>query len=342
MIPEKPRNLIEIQDLKTYFNTLDGEVRAVDGVSLEIKPGETLGLVGESGCGKSVTAYSILRLLPKKKARIVHGKILYDRGSDATRIDMATLDPNGDVIRSIRGNEIAMIFQEPLTSLSPVHTVGSQIAEAVQLHQQVGEAEARSRAIKMLEAVGIATPIQRYDEYPHQFSGGMRQRAMIAMALSCNPRLLIADEPTTALDVTIQAQILELMKSLQKEFGMAILMITHNLGVIAEISDRVAVMYMGKIVEMGPVRSIFRAPLHPYTVGLMRSIPRLGRRVKERLTPIPGCVPDPFSVPPGCAFCTRCPAMKPDCQDANIPLFEAEQGHWVRCKRYLPDQEARA
>ena len=236
--------IVQVQDLKTYFRTLDGTIRAVDSVSLEIKPGETLGLVGESGCGKSVTAFSILRLLPKT-SRIVNGAVYFDRGNGNPILDLTTVDPNGELIRSIRGNEIAMIFQEPLTSLSPVHTVGSQIAETVELHQGASEEEAKEKAIQMLDEVGIAMPRQRYREYPHQFSGGMRQRAMIAMALSCNPKLLIADEPTTALDVTIQAQILELMKSLQDEFGMAILIITHNLGVVAEMSDRVAVMYMG-------------------------------------------------------------------------------------------------
>jgi peptide/nickel transport system ATP-binding protein len=334
MIPDSQPYLLRIKDLKTYFRTLDGEVRAVDGVTLEIKPGETLGLVGESGCGKSVTAFSILRLLPPKTSRIVQGEILFDRGDGSPLIDLTTVDPTGDLIRSIRGNAIAMIFQEPLTSLSPVHTVGSQIAEAMELHQNMDKEEAKERAIQMLEAVGIARPRQCYREYPHQFSGGMRQRAMIAMALSCNPSLLIADEPTTALDVTIQAQILELMKSLQEQFGTAILMITHNLGVIAEMADRVAVMYMGKIVESGDARTIFRRPLHPYTVGLMRSIPRLGRRVKARLTPIPGSVPDPYAVPPGCAFCPRCPVPKKAACQQDVPLVEMEPGHHVRCTLY--------
>ncbi|MGD9046409.1 MAG: ABC transporter ATP-binding protein [Anaerolineae bacterium] len=328
------RYLVKLDELKTYFYTLDGIVRAVDGVSLEIHPGESLGLVGESGCGKSVTAFSILRLLPKKISRIVHGEILFDRGNGEPPIDLTTVNPNDRLIRDIRGNEIAMIFQEPLTSLSPVHTVGSQIAETVELHQNVTSEEARQVAIRMLDEVGIALPEQRYDEYPHQFSGGMRQRAMIAMALSCNPALLIADEPTTALDVTIQAQILELMKKLQEEFGMAILMITHNLGVIAEMCTRVAVMYMGKIVETADVSTIFHQPLHPYTVGLMRSIPHLGRRIKARLTPIPGSVPDPYSVPAGCAFYPRCPAPKrPACEKA-VPLTEMERGHLVRCTLY--------
>jgi len=327
--------IVQVEGLKTYFRTLDGTVRAVDGVSLGVKPGETLGLVGESGCGKSVTAFSILRLLPKT-SRIVEGEIYFDRGDGGPLIDLTTVDPNGELIRSIRGNEIAMIFQEPLTSLSPVHTVGSQIAETVELHQSASKEEARERAIEMLEEVGIAMPQQRYDEYPHQFSGGMRQRAMIAMALACNPALLIADEPTTALDVTIQAQILELMKALQDEFGMAILMITHNLGVIAETSDRVAVMYMGRIVESGDARTIFHRPLHPYTVGLMRSIPHLGRRVKARLTPIPGSVPDPYSVPSGCAFLPRCPVPKMEtCYgEQETSLIEVEPGHFVRCPLY--------
>jgi oligopeptide/dipeptide ABC transporter ATP-binding protein len=337
MVSDSQRYIVQVQDLKTHFYTLDGVVRAVDGVSLEIKPGETLGLVGESGCGKSVTAFSILRLLPKKTSRIVQGKILYDRRDGSPTIDLTTVDPNGDLIRNIRGNEIAMIFQEPLTSLSPVHTVGSQIAEAVELHQGVDEEDAKERAIQMLEEVGIAMPYQRYNEYPHQFSGGMRQRAMIAMALSCNPSLLIADEPTTALDVTIQAQILELIKSLQDELGMAVLMITHNLGVIAETCERVAVMYMGKIVESGDARTIFHRPLHPYTVGLMRSIPHLGRRVKARLTPIPGSVPDPYSVPTGCAFLPRCPVPKTDAcyREQETPLIEVEPDHYVRCPIYL-------
>ena len=330
-----PAPLLEIDNLKTYFNTLDGVVRAVDGVSFKMEAGQTLGLVGESGCGKSVTAASILRLLPKRSSQIIDGKIVFQRSNDQF-VDMVPLNPDGHLIRTIRGNEIAMIFQEPLTSLSPVHTVGVQIAETVALHQQVSKSEARLRTIEMLEQVGIPSAAQRFDEYPHQFSGGMRQRAMIAMALSCNPRLLIADEPTTALDVTIQAQILELMKGLQDELGMAILIITHDLGVIAEMADQIAVMYMGKIVERADVRTIFNQPLHPYTVGLMRSIPHLGSRSKgrERLTPIPGSVPDPFSIPPGCAFYPRCPApKKPACQQ-ETPLQEIEPGHFVRCTLY--------
>lgn len=334
-ISSNRRYIVRVEDLKTYFFTLDGVVRAVDGLSLEIKPGETLGLVGESGSGKSVAALSILRLLPLKVSRIVQGKILFDRGDGNPLIDLTTVDPGGDLIRSIRGNEISMIFQEPMTSLSPVHTVGSQIAEAVELHQEVGKEGAKERAIQMLEQGGIAMPHQRFYEYPHQLSGGMRQRVMIAMALSCNPSLLIADEPTTALDVTIQAQILELMKSLQDEFGMAILLITHNLGVVAEMADQVDVMYMGRIVESGDVRSIFHHPLHPYTVGLLCSIRRLGRHVKGRLAPIPGSVPDPFLVPRGCAFYPRCPVPKKPACSEEVLLVEVEPGHKVRCTLYI-------
>ena len=326
-------SLLEINGLKTYFATLDGMVRAVDGVTLKMPAGRTLGLVGESGCGKSVTAHTVLRLLPKRSSRIVEGEILF-RLSDGQVVDMARLNPDSALIRSIRGNEISMIFQEPLTSLSPVHTVGSQIAEAVALHHQVNKKEARERTLDLLEQVGIPSAAQRFDEYPHQFSGGMRQRAMIAMALSCSPRLLIADEPTTALDVTIQAQILGLMQGLKDELGMAILLITHDLGVIAEMADEVAVMYMGKIAESGDVRTIFNCPLHPYTVGLMRSIPRLGSGSKERLTPIPGSVPDPFSIPVGCAFQPRCPAPKRAACSQEVPLVEVEPGHFVRCTLY--------
>jgi oligopeptide/dipeptide ABC transporter ATP-binding protein len=324
-------NLLEIQELKTYFYTMDGVVRAVDGVSLSIAPHETLGVVGESGCGKTVTAFSVLRLLPKY-SKIESGKILFRRRGNEV-IDMASLDPRGDLIHNIRGNEIAMIFQEPMTSLSPVHTVGDQISEAVELHQKVNHKQAMERATEMLQKVGIAAPEQRVNEYPHQLSGGMRQRAMIAMALSCNPSLLIADEPTTALDVTIQAQILDLMKNLQRDYETAIMVITHNLGVVAEMANRVVVMYMGKIVESGEVHTIFHNPQHPYTVGLMQSVPRLGRDTKRRLAPIPGSVPDPFSIPQGCAFYPRCSAhKKAECRaPEGVSLTETETGHWVRC-----------
>jgi peptide/nickel transport system ATP-binding protein len=327
--------LLEIDELRTYFFTPDGVVRAVDGVTLHIQPGETLGLVGESGCGKSVTAQTILRLLPPKSSRIMGGAINFRR-RDGERVDLAQVDPRGSQIRDIRGDEIAMIFQEPMTSLSPVHTIGAQLAEVAQVHQGANKRDAYERAEQMLARVGIANPGQRLLEYPHQFSGGMRQRAMIAMALMCNPRLLIADEPTTALDVTIQAQILELLKELQAQSGMAILMITHNLGVIAELAHRVAVMYMGKVVEMADSTTVFDEPLHPYTVGLLRSMPQLGKDVKARLQAIPGSVPDPFSIPAGCSFYPRCSApKKAACQGPDpVALTEARPNHWVRCTQY--------
>jgi oligopeptide/dipeptide ABC transporter ATP-binding protein len=327
--------LLEIDDLRVSFRTLEGSVRGVDGVSLAIRSGETLGLVGESGCGKSVTAHSILRLLPKRSARIDGGRIRFRRRGGEV-VDLTAADPQGDLIRSVRGNEIAMIFQEPMTSLSPVHTIGDQITETIRLHQRVSAKAAEVRAAEMLHAVGIGNAGEFIRSYPHQFSGGMRQRAMIAMALSCNPALLIADEPTTALDVTIQAQILDLMRRLQQEFGSAILIITHNLGVINELADRVAVMYMGKVVEIAERRTLLARAAHPYTVGLLQSVPKMGEKAKQRLVPIPGSVPDPNKVPVGCPFFPRCPAPKhPSCSDpAGIPLVEVERGHYVRCTLY--------
>ncbi len=306
-------------------------VRAVDGVSFSVERQKTLGVVGESGCGKSVTGLSIMGLVPMPPGKIVDGSILYHRNGNLTEI--TKLNPKGKEIRSIRGNEIAMIFQEPMTSLNPVYTIGNQIAEAIILHQKVDKREARQRAIRMLTEVGIPLPEQRVDEYPHQLSGGMRQRAMIAMALSCNPKLLIADEPTTALDVTIQAQILELMNKLQQEFRMAIMMITHNLGVVAETSDDVVVMYMGKVVEQSDARRVFHDPKHPYTQGLMKSIPSLARR-EERLEPIKGVVPDPYSLPPGCVFNPRCPYVMEVCVNEEPPFFDVEGGHWAKCWLY--------
>jgi oligopeptide/dipeptide ABC transporter ATP-binding protein len=325
-------DLLRVEDLKTHFFTPDGIVRAVDGVSFTIGPQEVLGVVGESGCGKSMTAYSLLKLLPIKSARIVSGQMLFRRRDSDEVVDLAALDPQGNAIREIRGNEIAMIFQEPMTSLSPVHTIGNQIIEAIRIHDKsIDQKAAEQRAISLLERVGIAGAAQRLHQYPHELSGGLRQRAMIAMALSCNPRLLLADEPTTALDVTIQAQILDLLRELQAEFKMAILLITHNLGVISEMADRVAVMYMGRVVETADVRTILRRPMHPYTVGLMRSMPKLGAKTGTPLTPIAGRVPDPFSVPKGCAFYPRCPAAKSPACFSDVPLREVEPGHWVRC-----------
>ncbi len=320
--------LIELRDLKTYFYTEDGVVKAVDGVSFSIERQKTLGVVGESGCGKSVTALSIMGLIPMPPGKILEGSIIYHRNGQ--EIELTKLDPKGKEYRSIRGNEIAMIFQEPMTSLNPVYTIGNQIMEAIMLHQKVGKREARARAIEMLKAVGIPSPEQRVDEYPHQLSGGMRQRAMIAMALSCNPHLLIADEPTTALDVTIQAQILDLMRKLQSEFHMALMMITHNLGVIAEMADDVVIMYMGKVVEEAPVKDIYHNPTHPYTIGLMESIPALTRK-KERLKPIKGMVPDPYNLPKGCPFEPRCPEAMEICREQMPPLKEVRPKHRVAC-----------
>lgn len=331
-----PENCLEIQDLEVHFHTLDGTVRGVDGVTLSIRNGETLGVVGESGCGKSVTAHSVMRLLPRRVAKISKGEVWFRR-RDGQEVNMTTLDPNGSEIRSIRGNEIAMIFQEPMTSLSPMHTIGNQIMEAIMLHQKVGKREAEEKAIEMLQAVRIANPRQFVRSFPHQYSGGMRQRAMIAMALSCNPSLLIADEPTTALDVTIQAQILDLMRDLQNEFSSAIMMITHNLGVINEMADRIAVMYLGKVVEVAERTTLLKRPAHPYTVGLLQSVPAMGNQERTRLHPIPGMIPDPFNVPKGCAFFDRCPVKNKSsaCQDpAGVPLVEVEPGHQVRCTLY--------
>jgi peptide/nickel transport system ATP-binding protein/oligopeptide transport system ATP-binding protein len=317
--------LVEVKNLKTYFYTEEGIVKAVDGVDYEIYPGETLGIVGESGCGKSVTSLSIMRLVESPPGRIEAGEINF-QGKDLIKI------PEKEM-RKIRGNDISMIFQEPMTSLNPVYTVGDQIIEAIMLHKGVKRKEAKKQAIEMLQKVGIPLPEQRVDEYPHQLSGGMRQRVMIAMALSCDPKLLIADEPTTALDVTIQAQILELMNSLKESYGMSIMMITHDLGVIAEVSDRVAVMYAGKVVEYTDVDTLFDDPKHPYTWGLMNSIPKLDKDV-DRLEAIPGSVPSPLNFPEGCKFNTRCPLAEGKCYDEEPPLEEAAAGHKVRCWRY--------
>ena len=299
-----PDYMLVVEDLKTHFFMEQGVIRAVDGVSFSLRRGETLGIVGESGCGKSVTARSVMRLLPHPIGRIVEGRIIFET-EDGREVDITTLDPQGGEIRSIRGNEIAMIFQEPMTSLNPVYTIGDQIIEAITLHQDVSKEVARERAIEMLKRVGIPEAEQRADQYQHEFSGGMRQRAMIAMALSCSPNLLIADEPTTALDVTIEAQILELIREMQRDSGMSLIIITHDLNVIGEMSDRVIVMYMGKVVEDTNVDRIFDHPQHPYTQGLLESLPQIGR--KGRLTSIEGSVPNPYLIPKGCSFEPRCP-----------------------------------
>ena len=320
--------LLDIRDLKTYFYTDDGIVRAVDGVSLSIAPQKTLGLVGESGCGKSITAFSTMRLIPSPPGKIEHGQILFHKDPESDPIDLTQLNPKGTQMRDIRGNDIAMIFQEPMTSLSPVHTVGNQIAEAIRLHQNADKKEARERAIDALNKVRLPRPDRQVDAYPHELSGGMRQRAMIAMALSCNPSLLIADEPTTALDVTVQAQILDLMRHLQSDIGMAIMLITHDLGVVASMADYVAVMYLGKIVEYADTRTVFKNPRHPYTRGLLNSIPQVGQ--KRRLVPIEGTIPDPFEIPQGCAFAPRCPHAMDKCRE-EPQLLEIESGHRVSC-----------
>lgn len=324
--------LIEVRDLKTYFYTEDGVVRAVDGVDFTIEPEKTLGVVGESGCGKTVAALSIMGLIQIPPGKIETGEILYHRDGKIT--ELTGLNPKGREYRSIRGNEIAMIFQEPMTSLNPVYTIGNQIMEAIILHQHLKKKEARKKAIEMLHAVGIPVPEQRVDEYPHQLSGGMRQRAMIAMALSCNPSLLIADEPTTALDVTIEAQVLDLMNGLRENFNTAIQFITHDLGVIAQMADNVVIMYLGKIVESATVGEIFHNTKHPYTQGLMNSIPSLATTKKERLIPIKGVVPDPFEVPEGCGFEPRCPQAMEICKTKIPPLKEVTSGHLAACWLY--------
>ncbi len=324
--------ILEIENLQTFFDTDAGLVRAVDGVDYQVERGETLAVVGESGCGKSVTALSILRLVASPPGHYAGGHIRFE-GEEL-------LDATEERMREIRGNDIAMIFQEPMTSLNPVFTVGEQIIEAVQLHQGLHAREARERAIQMLEKVGIPAPETRIDDYPHQMSGGMRQRVMIAMALACHPALLIADEPTTALDVTIQAQILELLRRLQEDVGMSVLLITHDLGVVAETAHRVVVMYAGRVVEQAPVKELFASPQHPYTIGLLRSLPTLDGR-NERLVPIEGNVPDARHMPTGCRFHPRCPRAETRCEQAEPPL-ETEEARQVACWFPGPDGGAKS
>jgi oligopeptide/dipeptide ABC transporter ATP-binding protein len=324
-------HLLDVQGLKTHFFTFDGVARAVDDVSFHLERGEVLGIVGESGCGKSVTAQSIMRLIPEPPGRIVAGRIHFDG------LDLATLPM--EKIRGIRGNRIAMIFQEPMTSLNPVFTIGNQISEMFTQHMGLSRQAAWNNAVEMLRKVQIPAPERRVEDYPHQLSGGMRQRAMIAMALACNPQILIADEPTTALDVTVQAQILDLMLTLRQDYDTAIMMITHDLGVIAEIASRVIVMYAGKVVEAARTDVLFESPKHPYTHGLLRSIPKLGRRAehgRQRLSEISGMVPGLLNMPPGCAFHPRCRQAMSVCRDRVPVLTESEEGHSVRCWLYGP------
>ena len=337
-----PDILLEIRNLKTHFALDEGTVRAVDGVDLEVRRGQVVGVVGESGCGKSMTAMSIMRLIPPP-GRIVEGEIRFhrqfdDRDDAVDIIDLAQLESNSRQLRDVRGNQISMVFQEPMTALIPVRTVGKQITEAITLHQNVNKAEAREIAIETLARVKMPNPEQRIDDYPFQLSGGMRQRAVIAMALVCRPQLLIADEPTTALDVTTEAQILDLMRDLQAESDMAILYITHNLGVVAEMAEEVVVMYLGKVVERCDVDSIFYNPKHPYTRGLLNSIPRLEDVVqdrREKLKTIEGMVPSPYQRLQGCAFHPRCPDFMPGvCDEAEPQLIQLEPGHAVRCHLY--------
>jgi peptide/nickel transport system ATP-binding protein len=319
------RPLLDIRGLKTHFKTDDGMVRAVDGVDILINRGETVGVVGESGCGKTVTAMSVLKLIAMPPGQIVAGQILYD-GRDLVPLNTRQLD-------EIRSKEIAIVFQEPMTSLNPVYTVGDQIAETLRRHMGMNKKQSRDRTIELLSLVQIPNPQRRIDDYPHQFSGGMRQRVMIAMALACNPKLLIADEPTTALDVTIQAQILDLMQDLKSRFGMAIMLITHAMGVVAEVTQRVVVMYAGRVVEEATVERLFANPRHPYTQGLIRSIPRidLAATQKVRLEAIRGTVPSLLRPPPGCRFAARCKFAKPECSAAQPELREVEPGHKVAC-----------
>ena len=317
--------LLEVKDLRTYFYTFEGVVKAVDGVSYEVEEGETLGLVGESGCGKSVSALSLMRLIPDPPGKIVEGEVLFE-GQDVMRLDM-------DDMRHIRGAKMSMVFQEPMTSLNPVLTVERQLGETLQLHRGMSKEEARHESASLLARVGIPDPERRARQYPHQFSGGMRQRVMIAMALSCNPRLIIADEPTTALDVTIQAQILELMKSLTTEFGVALIVITHNLGVVARYADRMNIMYAGKIIERGTARELYSNPRHPYTVGLLKSVPRLDLPRRAKLEPIEGQPPDLVNLPPGCAFRARCRYAVDKCATDEPQLEVVNEGHWASCWR---------
>lgn len=333
-ISQTPRPVLEIKNLKTYFFLEKSTVRALDGVNLNLEPKSTLGLVGESGCGKSIMAMSIMRLIQSPPGKIVEGEINVLRRDSHEIVDIAQLDPRGAQMRSIRGGEIAIVFQEPMTSLNPLYTIGDQIAESIITHNKISKKAAMDRALEMLDRVQISAPKQRLHEYPHQLSGGMRQRVMIALALSCNPSILIADEPTTALDVTVQAQILDLMNGLQEDFGSSIILITHNLGVVSQMASKVAVMYLGKIVEYATTHDLFHDPHHPYTVGLLDSVPVLGRKGKKVLVPIKGMVPTPTEIILGCPFEPRCPRAMSVCREQKPELLEVKPGHFVSCHLY--------
>ena len=340
MVETNQDPILSLRDVKTYFPTDEGLVKAVDGISFDVHEGKTLGIVGESGCGKSTVGRSILQILDKPGG-VVEGEILWRQAGEngAGRvIDVARENPNSRTMRSIRGEEIALVFQEPMTSFSPVHTIGNQMIEMIRLHENVSKREATDRSVELLRNVGIPNPEQRVSEYSFQLSGGLRQRAMIAMALAVNPRLLIADEPTTALDVTTQAQILDLLRSLQSQYGMAVILITHNLGVIAEMADDVVVMYLGKAVESGPIDDVFHSPQHPYTQGLLRSIPSIYGTEVKRLPSIPGTIPHPFNRPSGCTFRPRCPSFMEGICDKNDPVFQPIEGtsQMVSCFLHHP------
>ena len=326
--------LLDVKDLRTEFHTQDGVVHAVNGVTFSVDEGETLGLVGESGCGKSVSMRSVMRLIPMPPGKIASGQVMF-QGRDLLKVD-------DEEIRSVRGNKIAMVFQDPMTSLNPVLTIGTQIGEALELHLGMTKEQARKRSVELLKMVGIPEAEGRLDDYPHQFSGGMRQRVMIAMALSCSPQLLIADEPTTALDVTIQAQITDIVKRLKRELGMAIIWITHDLGVIAGLADRINVMYAGFIIESSATKELFGNPLHPYTLGLLGSIPRLDEVSKAKLTPIEGLPPDLIDMPKGCPFYDRCHYRTDKCATANPALELGGVRHWVACWNWQDVQKQRA
>lgn len=326
--------ILEVKDLKTYFFLEKATLRALDGVNITLPRKSTLGLVGESGCGKSVMAMSIMRLIQSPPGKIVGGQINLHRKDSSEVIDITKLDPRGSEMRQIRGGEIAIVFQEPMMSLNPLYTVGDQIAEAVRVHQKVGRKDGLDRALEMLTKVQISAPKQRLHEYPHQLSGGMRQRVMIALALSCNPSILIADEPTTALDVTVQSQILDLMNQLQEDFDTSIIMITHNLGVVSQMASQVVVMYLGKVVEFAETVELFHEPLHPYTKGLLNSVPVLGRKGQQMLVPIKGMVPLPTEAIRGCAFASRCPNVMAICHEQEPVLRDIHPGHQAACWLY--------